>query len=225
MAWSRLVDLFARFLGVTCTLSEIIRHEGEAVKGSRFLVALAPASTEEAAKEFLQKTRSEIPGASHHCWAWRLASPAIERAGDDGEPSGSAGRPILAQLSGKDMVDVIAVVSRFFGGTKLGIGGLVRAYGGAVGETLRAATLLPYRSMEIFSICYQHGVDRATAELVDEMSGTTVDVVYGTDVVRTVSIAAEDHEVFAARLADLTSGQATMVEQSQDLPPTNGTSD
>ncbi len=184
------------------------------MKGSRFLVALAPVSTEEAAKEFLQQTRSEIPGASHHCWAWRLASPAIERAGDDGEPSGSAGRPILAQLAGNDVVDVIAVVTRFFGGTKLGVGGLVRAYGGAVGEALATTNLVPYRNMETLSVRYHHSADRSVEDLVDELAGTTLDVVYTADVTRIVSIAGEDHERFAARLGDLTSGQATIEEQS-----------
>ncbi len=198
---------------MACTLSETIRHEGEPLKGSRFLVALAPVSTEEAAKAFRKQIQGETPGASHHCWAWRLARPAIERAGDDGEPSGSAGRPMLAQLAGNDVVDVIAVVTRFFGGTKLGVGGLVRAYGGAVGEALATANLVPYRNMETFHLRYQHSADRAIEDLVRDVAGSTVDVVYATDVIRIVSIAGEDREVFAARLGDLTSGQATIEAQ------------
>ncbi len=185
------------------------------MKGSRFLVALAPVSNEEAAKAFRQRVRDEIPGASHHCWAWRLARPAIERAGDDGEPSGSAGRPMLAQLTGNDVVDVIAVVTRFFGGTKLGVGGLVRAYGGAVGEALMTGNLVPYRSMETLRTRYQHSVDHSVEDLIRELAGTTLDVVYTADVARTVSIAGEDREVFAARLGDLTSGQATIEEQDR----------
>ena len=102
------------------TLRRRHRYEAELIKGSRFVATLAPASSEDEAKVLLDQLRDEWPDASHHCWAWRLASPAIDRAGDDGEPSGSAGRPILASLTGREVVDVAIIVTRWFGGTKLG---------------------------------------------------------------------------------------------------------
>ncbi|MFL6193753.1 MAG: IMPACT family protein [Thermoanaerobaculia bacterium] len=105
-------------------------------KGSVFLAAIGPAADEAAAKAFLQSLEREFPDATHHCWAWRLGSPARERGSDAGEPSGTAGVPILQVLRGAGLSDAVAVVVRWFGGTKLGKGGLARAYAGATREAL-----------------------------------------------------------------------------------------
>lgn len=106
--------------------------------GSRFLAYLAPAPSAEAAKEFLEQLRRRFPDATHHCFAWRIGWPAEERAADAGEPSGTAGQPILRALAGAGVSDVVAVVVRWFGGTKLGKGGLARAYTAATQEALAA---------------------------------------------------------------------------------------
>jgi uncharacterized YigZ family protein len=106
--------------------------------GSRFLAYLAPAPTAEAAKEFLDGLRKRYPDATHHCFAWRIGWPAEERAADAGEPSGTAGQPILRALAGAGVTDVVAVVARWFGGTKLGKGGLARAYTAATQLALEA---------------------------------------------------------------------------------------
>lgn len=83
------------------TLTGRLRYEGDPIKGSRFIVTAAPVGDEGEARALLDAVRVEMPGAGHNCSAWRLGSPAIERASDDGEPSGLAGRPILAQLLGR----------------------------------------------------------------------------------------------------------------------------
>ena len=105
-------------------------------KGSRFLAWIGPAAGEDAAKAALESLARKYPDASHHCWAWRLGSPPRERSSDAGEPSGTAGVPILQVLRGAGLSDVLAVVVRWFGGTKLGKGGLARAYAGAAREAL-----------------------------------------------------------------------------------------
>jgi uncharacterized YigZ family protein len=105
-------------------------------KGSRFLAWIGPAAGEDAAKAALDGLARRYPDASHHCWAWRLGSPPRERSSDAGEPSGTAGVPILQVLRGADLSDVLAVVVRWFGGTKLGKGGLARAYAAAAREAL-----------------------------------------------------------------------------------------
>ena len=104
--------------------------------GSRFLAFLAPAADAAAAQEFLEALRRRFPDATHHCFAWRVGAPALERSGDDGEPAGTAGAPMLTALRGAGLTGVVAVVVRWYGGTKLGKGGLVRAYGGAVRDAL-----------------------------------------------------------------------------------------
>ncbi len=105
-------------------------------KGSRFLAIVGPAADEEAARARLAVLEREFPDATHHCWAWRLGNPPRERSSDAGEPSGTAGVPILQVLRGTGLSDVLAVVVRWFGGTKLGKGGLARAYAGAAREAM-----------------------------------------------------------------------------------------
>lgn len=102
-------------------------------KGSRFLAEVFPVSDESAAKQALDSVRTRYPDASHHCWALRLGPPErrLERSDDDGEPGGTAGLPILGAIEREDLTDTLIVVTRYFGGTKLGKGGLVRAYGDA----------------------------------------------------------------------------------------------
>ncbi|MDQ3289606.1 MAG: IMPACT family protein [Pseudomonadota bacterium] len=108
--------------------SAIIRH-------SRFLARVAPADTPETAMSFLAEIADA--DATHNCWAYRIGDQY--RSSDDGEPSGTAGRPILAAIEGQGLDQVVAVVTRWYGGVKLGAGGLVRAYGGTAAECLRCA--------------------------------------------------------------------------------------
>ena len=105
------------------------------VKHSRFLVHAAPVATPADALAYLASVAD--PAATHNCWAWRIGQDY--RSSDDGEPAGTAGRPILAAIDGQGFDQVVAVVTRWYGGIKLGAGGLVRAYGGAAAECLRTA--------------------------------------------------------------------------------------
>ena len=104
------------------------------VKRSRFIAAAAPAVDREAALAVVDEARYRHPEARHHCWAWQGRNSAA--SSDDGEPGGTAGRPILGVIGHKGLVDVVVVVTRYFGGTKLGAGGLVRAYAGAAEAVL-----------------------------------------------------------------------------------------
>jgi uncharacterized YigZ family protein len=115
--------------------------DGEAetrVKGSTFLALAAPAESEDEARARLEPVQRRHFDASHHCSAWRFRN-GTWRANDAGEPSGSAGAPILAAIDGAGVTDCIVVVTRWFGGTKLGVGGLVRAYGDAAALAIAAA--------------------------------------------------------------------------------------
>ena len=116
------------------------------VKHSRFLAQAAPAESPGAALAFLGEVAD--PGATHHCWAYRIGTEY--RSSDDGEPAGTAGRPILAAIDGQGLDQVVVVVTRWYGGTKLGAGGLVRAYGGCAAECLRTA---PRRELVELSEC------------------------------------------------------------------------
>jgi len=123
------------------------------VKHSRFLAQAAPVDSADAAQAFMATVSD--PAATHNCWAWRLDDQY--RSSDDGEPAGTAGRPILAAIDGQGYDRVVVVVTRWFGGIKLGAGGLVRAYGGAAAECLRRAERLPLVAMRVLEL--QAGFD------------------------------------------------------------------
>ena len=129
------------------TLAETAAHLLE-VRHSRFHVQAAPVATADAAFEFL--TLVADPDATHNCWAYRIGG--AYRSSDDGEPAGTAGRPILAAIDGQGFDQVMVVVTRWYGGIKLGAGGLVRAYGGAAAECLRMAARRPLVATAILEL-------------------------------------------------------------------------
>ncbi len=127
------------------TLAARARHEIE-VKHSRFLALAAPVDTPDAALAFAAEIGD--PAATHNCWAYRIGE--LYRSSDDGEPAGTAGRPILSAIDGQGLDQVAVVVTRWYGGIKLGAGGLVRAYGGCAAECLRNA---PRRTLIVYVEC------------------------------------------------------------------------
>lgn len=116
------------------TIASQITFEEE-IKKSRFQAIAAPVENEQQVKEFLEYNKDI--STSHQCWAWKIGHNV--RFNDDGEPSGTAGRPILATIEGNDLTNIIVMVNRWYGGIKLGTGGLVRAYGGCAGQCLLLA--------------------------------------------------------------------------------------
>ncbi|WP_343851718.1 YigZ family protein [Rhodanobacter soli] len=124
------------------TLAQPCRHQEE-IKKSRFLAQAAPVESTEQALAFVRDVGD--PTATHNCWAYRLGQDY--RFNDDGEPGGTAGRPILQAIEGQQMDRIAVVVTRWFGGIKLGAGGLVRAYGGTAAECLRRAERVPIVAM------------------------------------------------------------------------------
>jgi uncharacterized YigZ family protein len=115
------------------------------VKHSRFRAQAAPVASPEEAQAFIAAIAQANADATHNCWAWRVGDGY--RSSDDGEPAGTAGRPILAAIDGQGCDRVAVVVTRWYGGIKLGAGGLVRAYGGAAAECLRRAARVPLVAM------------------------------------------------------------------------------
>lgn len=183
-------------------------HETE-VNRSRFLCALAPAATEREAQEFVAAVRKEHGDASHNCWAYVIGADAsVQRASDDGEPGGTAGVPMLQMLLRRDMRYVVAVVTRYYGGVKLGAGGLIRAYGGAVGEALDVLGTRTRRRFRLATVTVDH---QRAGRIENDLrtSGREVrEVRYGERV--TIEIGLPDAEVegFRAWLADATAGAA-----------------
>jgi uncharacterized YigZ family protein len=121
------------------------------IKNSVFIGDAARVCDPEEAQAFVAQIRALYPDANHHAWAYRISADpqGLIGSSDDGEPGGTAGRPMLAVLEGSGLCQVVAVVTRYFGGTKLGTGGLVRAYGGAVREALK---LLPTQELVLHRV-------------------------------------------------------------------------
>lgn len=182
----------------------------EVIQRSRFLTALAHAPTSEAAHHVLQTLRDAHPDATHHCWAFVAGPPGSTASigmSDDGEPHGTAGRPMLTTLLHSGVGEIVAVSVRWYGGTKLGTGGLSRAYAGGVKAALDVLVVesrVERARVEIV-VGYPHvdGLQR----LLDEMDGLQVDERYGGDVRYVVDLPEVRWAAFERALADLTQGQ------------------
>ncbi|MDK1474530.1 YigZ family protein [Streptomyces sp. 549] len=185
-------------------------HETE-VNRSRFLCSLAPAATEQQALDHLAGVRRAHPTASHHCFAYVIgADAAVQKAGDDGEPGGTAGLPMLQMLLRRDMRYVVAVVTRYFGGTKLGAGGLIRAYSGAVGAALDTLGTVTRRRFRLVHVTVDH---QRAGRLENDLRSTgrdVRDVVYGQAVTLSVGLPEAEVDTFRAWLAGATAGAATV---------------
>jgi uncharacterized YigZ family protein len=133
-----------------------VKNEGQheiVIEKSRFIAHIARATTEEEAQEFIQKIKKEHNSATHNCSAYLIGeTDNIQKANDDGEPSGTAGVPMLEVLKKRELKDTVAVVTRYFGGIKLGAGGLIRAYGKSVSEGLNHIGVVERQLQQIVHI-------------------------------------------------------------------------
>lgn len=133
-------------------------------KGSRFLSFAYPVTSESAIKEHIRALQKKYFDARHHCFAWMLGvGEKSFRAFDDGEPNHSAGDPILGQIRSRDLTNVLVVVVRYFGGTKLGVGGLINAYKTAADDALEQAEIIERQVLSVVRIQYDYA---ATAEVM-----------------------------------------------------------
>ena len=174
------------------------------VKRSRFLCTVARVETEEAARALVERLRKQHWDARHHCSAFRLQD--TERSSDDGEPAGTAGAPMLEVLRGREVRDVVAVVTRWFGGTLLGAGGLVRAYGDAVRAGLDAAGTLRRDLVREHLLDLDHA-DAGRVESELRARGIAVlDMAYGTHVTLRLGVPPDQDDRLAAVVAELTGG-------------------
>src|SRR5512137_2185576 len=187
-----------------------IRRE-MSVSNSRFISSLRPAFSVEEAKAFIQRIKVEFPDASHNVPLYLIGHGSSETAhcSDAGEPSGTAGRPALAVLRGSGLDDVAVVITRYFGGTKLGTGGLVRAYSEAVRLVVesvpRAEKVLTHTVMLAFPYTYLERVRL----LVSAHSGEVLDETFTADVTLTARLRVEQLPSFQEALGELTKGKVT----------------
>lgn len=138
-------------------------------RGSRFIALAFPVISEEEIKEKITELRKEYHDARHHCFAWRLGADMERfRFNDDGEPSGSAGRPIFGQIQKNDLTDILIIVIRYFGGTLLGVGGLITAYKSATAEALMNATVIVKRIEKQIELQFPYEAMNEVMKIVKE---------------------------------------------------------
>jgi uncharacterized YigZ family protein len=196
------------------------------VINSRFIASLAPAFSVEQARAFIARIRAEFADASHNVPAFLIGYGASVTAhcSDDGEPAGTAGRPVLAVLQGSGLGDVVVVVTRYFGGTKLGTGGLVHAYGAAVKEVLSVLPRAEKISTYTIMLACEYSFYERIRLLIFAFHGQILDEDFAVDVTLTARFATWHLEPFQSELRELTRGalQAEIIEMNPDtIMPTD----
>ena len=182
----------------------------EVVKGSRFIGFVSSVQNVDAASVKLEEVRATYPDATHHPWAYLIGSEM--RSSDDGEPGGTAGRPMLETLQKRELDRVIGVVTRYYGGTKLGAGGLVRAYGGTLAKTLDVAGVAQVKPTVTLLVNVPFAEMDVVHRLLDDWRGLRKgEAGYTAQGLRLeITLFAEDGERLARALTEATRGQVTL---------------
>jgi len=185
----------------------------ETILRSRFIATVAHADTVEGARALVSEVSEEFKDANHNCWAYVIGPPGdTSRVGmsDAGEPHGTAGRPMLDVLLGSGVGDIVAVVTRYFGGTKLGKGGLVRAYSGGVKAALEGLELRELVQTVTVRVTIAYADVTSFKHSLPQFEGEVTEESYGTDVVMVVVLPEEHEAGFTDALAGMTNGKAVV---------------
>lgn len=205
-----------------------VKKQGEheiIIQKSRFIAHISRAETEEEAQQFIQDIKKKHWNATHNCSAYLIGEHnQIQKANDDGEPSGTAGVPMLEVLKKRDLKDTVVVVTRYFGGIKLGAGGLIRAYGKSTTEGLNAVGIVERKLMTVMHIEADYSW---LGKLENELRSSTYqlkEIHYSEQVEVEVYVEHSEVEAFNEWIIDMTNGQATIVEGEKlylevDVPP------
>jgi uncharacterized YigZ family protein len=177
---------------------------------SRFIASAAPAATVEAARAFIAGVRAEMPDASHHVYAYIVGHGATTTLSmtDDGEPPGTAGRPVMAVLKGSGLGDVALVITRYFGGTLLGTGGLVRAYGDAAKAVLAILPRVEKIERRELTVALPYAAYESARRLLAAHAGSILEETFAADVALRVLLPLAEVADFTIEIAEATAGQA-----------------
>ncbi|MBR5236020.1 MAG: YigZ family protein [Clostridia bacterium] len=177
-------------------------------KKSRFIATVRPVTTEAEALSLIQDMRKEFSDANHNVYAYIVRENNIARYSDDGEPGGTAGMPVMEVLKQEDLTDVAVVVTRYFGGTKLGAGGLVRAYSKATKMGIDKGIISIMTDCTLLQITVQYDQYNRLQYLLEQEGLTIEDATFGQDVAATVCIRTQDLEDLQKKIIESTNGSA-----------------
>lgn len=189
------------------TLREPVRARFS-VKGSRFIGSASPAADEAAAQTFIAAVEEEFPDATHHAHAYRIAGGGVlvERSFDAREPAGTAGQPMLQLLQGRELSGVVVVGTRYFGGTKLGIGGLTRAYRRCARDCIEAGTVVEREELCYCRITVSYEEIGALLRQLESLQGVVLGTDYGAGVAVTAALPCRTAGEMKTRLQEITRG-------------------
>ncbi|MFD2230988.1 YigZ family protein [Alkalimarinus sediminis] len=176
------------------------------IKKSRFIAFATFADTRESAMQRLAEVKQKYPDARHHCWAYQFGNPksaASAAMSDDGEPSGTAGKPILNVLQHKNVGDIMIIVTRYFGGVKLGAGGLVRAYSAAAQMAMEALKTEQQVARELLELSCGFGDEQLVRHWLSQHDGVVENIEYRDQVVMTIALPLEHSALFRAYAASI----------------------
>lgn len=182
----------------------------EEIKKSRFITYLAPVSSKQSALDYLQTVKTLHKDARHHCWAYVAASPknsVLMGCSDDGEPKGTAGKPMMALLQGSDIGEIMAVVVRYSGGIKLGTGGLVRAYSNGIQQLLPQVETSEKRFYQQYQVSCDYAQLAQLESLLVPGVGRILKVDYLQSVDAIIEVDLQHTEMFLKQLQSLTQGK------------------
>ncbi len=172
-------------------------------KGSRFLAFAYPVTSEHEVKTLLDKARKDYYDARHHCYAYRIGiNGDIWRVNDDGEPSSTAGRPIYSQILSKGLSDILIVVVRYFGGTKLGVPGLIRAYKSAAADAIANSRIVEKTASEMFEAVFDYAATDKVMRALKDMGTAPLSYTVGYECRITARVRLSDTDKFRKRMEE-----------------------
>lgn len=193
------------------TIASHVVHEIPKVKSSRFIAEAIPVADLEAAESALAIIRKREYNATHHCWAWRLGTERVDfRYSDDGEPSGTAGAPIHRHLEGRDLTNVLVVVIRYYGGTKLGTGGLIRAYSDAALAVLEACEVVEHIKRTSISLRFAYNDTSAAMHCIQKFDAPILETHYDHDTTLILGVRRSEVDALQRAFVEALGGRGVM---------------
>ena len=188
-------------------------------KRSRFIGQVWRVETEAEARAHLEEVRRKYHDARHHCWCYVLREGNVLRYGDDGEPQGTAGQPMLNVFLKEEVSNAVCVVTRYFGGILLGAGGLTRAYGGTAKLALDAAGVSRMRLWAVLAVPCSYPLYERMRLMVERSGGIVESADFGSDVLLTVLLPAEDTAGFRTAVTELSAGSVEVLVEEERFRP------
>jgi uncharacterized YigZ family protein len=178
------------------------------ISKSKFIASSFPIQTQDQAIDLIEKISSQYKDATHNCYAYVVSNDTlVEKFSDDGEPSGTAGLPILQIIKNKELVNILIIVTRYFGGIKLGKGGLVRAYSKAALETILDAKIVTMKKHSIYKLTIDYSYKKILDKIVSEQNLSIDNLNYSDKITLEIAVEIDKEDKILSKLNDVTKGQ------------------